>query len=109
MILREIAHVIIIVKRMGIAVLINIHAHATPKLQEILLVPAILKLVLAIQYNVVITVRLIETALSIVMQIVLMFVLAKGIHVHVTLIVLQMMSVLTCVDVIIFVHVIHKL
>ena len=48
MILKELVHVIIIVEQMSIAVLINIHAHATPKLQEILLVHAILKLVLAI-------------------------------------------------------------
>ena len=49
MILKEIVHVIIIVEEMGIAVLINIHAHVTPKLQEILLVYAMFKLVLAIQ------------------------------------------------------------
>ena len=48
MILKELVHVIIIVEQMSIAVLINIHAHVTPKLQEILLVNAILKLVLAI-------------------------------------------------------------
>ena len=44
----EIARVIIIVEKMGIAILINIHAHVIPKLQEIPLVNAILKLVLAI-------------------------------------------------------------
>ena len=49
MILKEIVHVIIIVEKMGIAVLINIHAHATLKLQEILLVHVMFKLVLAIQ------------------------------------------------------------
>ena len=38
-----------------------------------------------------------------------MFAIAKEIHVHVTLTVLQMIYVLMCVDVIIFVHVIHKL
>ena len=48
MILKELVHVIIIVEKMGIAVLINIHAHATLKLQEILLVHAMFKLVLAI-------------------------------------------------------------
>ena len=48
MILKELVHVIIIVEQMGIAVLINIHAHVILKLQEILLVHAILKLVLAI-------------------------------------------------------------
>ena len=47
--LKEIVHVIIIVEKMGIAVLINIHAHATLKLQEILLVHVMFKLVLAIQ------------------------------------------------------------
>ena len=46
MILKELVHVIIIVEQMGIAVLINIHAHATLKLQEILLVHAMFKLVL---------------------------------------------------------------
>ena len=45
----EIVRVIIIVEKMGIAILINIHAHVIPKLQEILLVHAILKLVLVIQ------------------------------------------------------------
>ena len=49
MILKELVHVIIIVEQMGIAVLINIHAHVTLKLQEVLLVNVILKLVLAIQ------------------------------------------------------------
>ena len=49
MILKELVHVIIIVEQMGIAVLINIHAHATPKLLGILLVHAMFKLVLAIQ------------------------------------------------------------
>ena len=49
MILKELVHVIIIVEKMDIAVFINIHAHATPKLQEILLVHAILKLVLPMQ------------------------------------------------------------
>ena len=48
MIPKELARVIIIVKKMGIAVLINIHAHVIPKLQEILLVHAMFKLVLAI-------------------------------------------------------------
>ena len=48
MILKELVHVIIIVEQMSIAVLINIHVHATPKLQEILLVHAMFKLVLAI-------------------------------------------------------------
>lgn len=47
--LKELVHVILIVKRTGIVILINIHAHATLKLQEILLVHAILKLVLVIQ------------------------------------------------------------
>ena len=46
---KEIVHVIIIVEKMGIAVLINIHAHATLKLQEILLVHVMFKLVLLIQ------------------------------------------------------------
>ena len=49
MILKELVHVIIIVEQMSIAVLINIHAHATPKLQEVLLVHVMFKLVLAIQ------------------------------------------------------------
>lgn len=49
MTLKELVHVIIIVEQMGIAVLINIHAHVTPKLQEILLVHAMFKLVLNIQ------------------------------------------------------------
>lgn len=49
MIHKEIVHVIIIVEKMGIAVLINIHAHVIPKLQEILLVHVMFKLVLAIQ------------------------------------------------------------
>ena len=49
MILKELVHVIIIVKKTGIAILINIHAHVTLKLQEVLLVNVILKLVLAIQ------------------------------------------------------------
>ena len=48
MILRELVHVIIIVKKTGIAILINIHAHVIPKLQEIPLVHAMFKLVLAI-------------------------------------------------------------
>ena len=49
MILKELVHVIIIVEQMGIAIFINIHAHVIPKLQEILLVHAMFKLVLAIQ------------------------------------------------------------
>ena len=53
---KELVLVIIIVEKMGIAVLINIHAHATLKLQEILLVHAILKLVLAIHQCVMLTV-----------------------------------------------------
>ena len=48
MILKELVHVIIIVEQMSIAVLINIHAHAIPKLQEILLVHVMFKLVLVI-------------------------------------------------------------
>ena len=44
----EIVHVIIIVEKMGIAILINIHAHVIPKLQEMPLVHAMCKLVLAI-------------------------------------------------------------
>ena len=44
----EIARVIIIVEKMGIAILINIHAHVIPKIQEIPLVRAMFKLVLAI-------------------------------------------------------------
>ena len=44
----EIARVIIIVEKMGIAILINIHAHVIPKIQEIPLVHAMFKLVLAI-------------------------------------------------------------
>ena len=47
--LKELVHVIIIVKKTGIVILINIHAHATLKLQEILLVHVMFKLVLAIQ------------------------------------------------------------
>lgn len=47
--LKELVHVIIIVEQMGIAILINIHAHVIPKLQEILLVHAMFKLVLNIQ------------------------------------------------------------
>ena len=47
--LKELVRAIIIVKKTGIVILINIHAHATLKLQEILLAHAILKLVLAIQ------------------------------------------------------------
>ena len=49
MILKELVHVIIIVEKMDSAILINIHAHATPKLQEVLLVHAMFKLVLPIQ------------------------------------------------------------
>ena len=45
----EIVRVIIIVEKMGIAILINIHAHVIPKLQEIPLVHAMFKLVLLIQ------------------------------------------------------------
>ena len=45
----EIVRVIIIVEKMGIAILINIHAHVIPKIQEIPLVHAMFKLVLAIQ------------------------------------------------------------
>ena len=48
MILKELVHVIIIVEQMSIAVLISIHAHVIPKLQEIPLVHAMFKLVLAI-------------------------------------------------------------
>ena len=44
----EIVRVIIIVEKMGIAILINIHARVIPKLQEIPLVHAMFKLVLAI-------------------------------------------------------------
>ena len=44
----EIVRVIIIVEKMGIAILINIHAHVIPKIQEIPLVHAMFKLVLAI-------------------------------------------------------------
>ena len=44
----EIARVIITVEKMGIAILINIHAHVIPKIQEIPLVHAMFKLVLAI-------------------------------------------------------------
>ena len=47
-ILKELVHVIIIVEQMGIAIFINIHAHVIPKLQEIPLVHAMFKLVLAI-------------------------------------------------------------
>ena len=47
--LKELVHVILIVKRTGIVILINIHAHATLKLQEVLLVHVMFKLVLAIQ------------------------------------------------------------
>ena len=49
MILKELVHVIIIVEKMGSAILINIHAHVIPKLQEILLANAMFKLVLPIQ------------------------------------------------------------
>ena len=63
MILKELVHVIIIVEQMGIAVLINIHAHVTPKLQEILLVHAMFKLVLLIRRYVIITVHLIGIVL----------------------------------------------
>ena len=49
---------------MGIVVLINIHAHATLKLQEVLLVHVMFKLVLLIQSYVVITVRIIEIVLT---------------------------------------------
>ena len=49
MILKELVHVIIIVEQMGIAIFINIHAHVIPKLQEILLVDAMFKLLLPIQ------------------------------------------------------------
>ena len=47
--LKELVHVILIVKRTGIVILINIQAHATLKLQEVLLVHVMFKLVLAIQ------------------------------------------------------------
>ena len=91
------------------AITINIHVRVIPKLQKILLVYAMFKLVLHMVQNVVMTVRIIGIVLIFAVQIVLVFVLAKQIHVHVTLIVLQMMNVLACVDVIIIVHVIHKL
>ena len=64
MILKELVHVIIIVEQMSIAVLINIHAHATPKLQGILLVHVMFKLVLPIQQYVIITVHLIGIVLT---------------------------------------------
>ena len=94
---------------MGTAILINRHAHVTPKLQEILLVHAMFKLVLHMAQNVVVTVRIIGIVLIFAVQIVLVFVLAKQIHVHVTLTVLQRIRALMYVDVIIIVHVIHKL
>ena len=109
-ILKELVHVTLIVKRMeSSAVTINIHVRVILKLQEILLVYAMFKLVLHMAQNVVVTVRIIGIVLIFAVQIVLVFVLAKQIHVHVTLIVLQMMNVLTCVDAIIIVHVINKL
>ena len=107
--LKELVRVIIIVKKTGIVILINIHAHATPKLQEVLLVHVMFKLVLAIQQYVIITVQLIVSVLTGVHQIVLVIVIAIKIHVHVTLTVLQMIGALMCVDVIIIVHVINKL
>ena len=109
-ILKELVHVTLIVKRMeSSAVTINIHVRVILKLQGILLVHAMFKLVLHMDQNVVMTVRIIGIVLLFAIQIVLVFVLAKQIHVHVTLIVLQMMNVLMYVGVIIIVHVIHKL
>ena len=65
MILKEIVHVIIIVKRMeSSAVTINIHVRVILKLQEVLLVYAMFKLVLHMVQNVVMTVRFIEIVLT---------------------------------------------
>ena len=109
-ILKELVHVTLIVKRMeSSAVTINIHARVILKLQEILLVYAMFKLVLHMVQNVVVTVPIIGIVLIFAIQIVLVFVLAKQIHAHVTLIVLQMIRALMYVGVIIIVHVIHKL
>lgn len=63
--LKEIVHVIIIVKRMeSSAVTINIHVRVILKLQEVLLVYAMFKLVLHMVQNVVMTVRFIEIVLT---------------------------------------------
>lgn len=62
---KEIVHVIIIVKRMErSAVTINIHVRVILKLQEVLLVYAMFKLVLHMVQNVVMTVRFIEIVLT---------------------------------------------
>ena len=109
-ILKEIVHVIIIVEQMeSTAITIYIHVRVIPKLQEILLVYAMFKLVLHMVQNVVITVQLIRIVLTYVNQIVLVFAGVTKIHAHVTLTVLQMIGAVMCVDVIIIVHVIHKL
>lgn len=63
MILKELVHVIVIVEKMDGVIMINIHAHVTPKLQEILLVHVMFKLVLVIQQYVVMTVKLIGIVL----------------------------------------------
>ena len=91
------------------AITIYIHVRVILKLQEILLVYAMFKLVLHMVQNVVVTVPIIGIVLIFAIQIVLVFVLAKQIHAHVTLIVLQMIRALMYVGVIIIVHVIHKL